>query len=41
MVCRVCENACTRQNHPCLALREGEEDEVHFSGPPRRRGGPE
>jgi len=41
MVCRVCENAYTRQNQPSLALTEGEDDETHFSGPPRRWGRPE
>jgi len=40
MVCRVGENACTRRNQQSLALTEGEDDETHFSGPPRRWGGP-
>jgi len=41
MVCRVSENACPRRNQLSLALTEGEDDETHFSEPPRRWGGPE
>ena len=41
MVCRVGEIACPQRIQPSLALREGKNYETHFSGPPRRWGGPE
>jgi len=41
MVCRAGENACSRQTRPSLAMTESEDDKTHFSGPPRRWGGPE
>jgi len=40
MDCLVCENASPRQNRPSLALTEGVDDHTHYSGPPRRWGGP-
>jgi len=41
MICGVSENACPRRIQPPLALTKSGDDETHFSGPPRRWGGPE